>query len=382
MNAPIKLRKLEVKEHKKTRALWESVFSEDTKAFLDYYYRRKTADNQIYVVEEQKKIISMLQLNPYSLRIQSTRVRGNYIIAVATEAQYRSRGMMRALLIQAMKDMYRAKEPFTFLMPAAEAIYTPYDFRFVYDQDQSYVRGVPAAECTRCKVKEASLEDTKKMAAFAMRYLKETCQVYAYRDEDYYLTMMLEQRAENGGVKLVWDGRRLVGMFAYAKEEAWEIREPIFQKEYENYFAYAVYALTRDTDTAVKCLAYRSSELTADTEKHPMIMVRILYLKKLFSAMRVKSGEQLSCSFAVLDPILHENSRIWHLSGDEKGNVIVGESEDSQGALTIGALTSLLFGYKQVGEIAQEENVLLTEELMQQLKKIQPLEKIFLNEIV
>lgn len=42
----MELRRLEEKEHAKTRALWEEVFSEDTKAFLDYYYFIKTRENE------------------------------------------------------------------------------------------------------------------------------------------------------------------------------------------------------------------------------------------------------------------------------------------------------------------------------------------------
>ena len=61
------LRKLEQSEHDRTRRLWEEVFTEDTKAFLDYYYYIKTRDNQIYAVEEDGDICSMLQLNPYKV---------------------------------------------------------------------------------------------------------------------------------------------------------------------------------------------------------------------------------------------------------------------------------------------------------------------------
>ena len=46
------LRKLEKTEHEKTRRLWEEIFTEDTEAFLDYYYRIKTAENEIFVIEE------------------------------------------------------------------------------------------------------------------------------------------------------------------------------------------------------------------------------------------------------------------------------------------------------------------------------------------
>ena len=45
------LRKLEKTEHEKTRRLWEEIFTEDTEAFLDYYYSIKKAENEIFVME-------------------------------------------------------------------------------------------------------------------------------------------------------------------------------------------------------------------------------------------------------------------------------------------------------------------------------------------
>ena len=61
----MELRRLEEQEHQKTRKLWEEVFSDDTRAFLDYYYFIKTRENEIWVIEEDGEIQSMLQLNPY-----------------------------------------------------------------------------------------------------------------------------------------------------------------------------------------------------------------------------------------------------------------------------------------------------------------------------
>ena len=128
------IRKLEQNEHGKTRELWEQVFPEDTKEFLDYYYFVKARDNQIYVIEEEGEIRSMLQLNPYEIRIENRVFPSFYIIAVATQKEYRGRGYMGALLRECMQEMYSKKVPFTFLMPAAEAIYLPYDFRYIYNQ--------------------------------------------------------------------------------------------------------------------------------------------------------------------------------------------------------------------------------------------------------
>ena len=65
-------------------------FTEDTEAFLDYYYSIKTAENEIFVMEEDQTIRSMLQLNPYRLRVNKASFSTNYIIAVATDEKYRN----------------------------------------------------------------------------------------------------------------------------------------------------------------------------------------------------------------------------------------------------------------------------------------------------
>ena len=115
----MKIRKLDQSEHGKTRSLWEQVFSEDSQEFVDYYYYIKTKDNTIYVIEEDDEIRAMLQLNPYQVKLQECVVPSDYIVGVATQAEYRGRGYMRNLLIHALQDQYSQKMPFTFLMPAA-----------------------------------------------------------------------------------------------------------------------------------------------------------------------------------------------------------------------------------------------------------------------
>ena len=65
----MELRRLEEQEHQKDPEAVEEVFSDDTRAFLDYYYFIKTKENEIWVIEEDGEIQSMLQLNPYQLQV-------------------------------------------------------------------------------------------------------------------------------------------------------------------------------------------------------------------------------------------------------------------------------------------------------------------------
>ena len=51
----MKIEKLEVSQHLDTRKLYEEVFSEDEKSFVDYYYQEKNKrTNIIYVVREDR----------------------------------------------------------------------------------------------------------------------------------------------------------------------------------------------------------------------------------------------------------------------------------------------------------------------------------------
>ena len=207
------LRKLEQSEHGSTRPLWEEVFADDTKAFLDYYYYIKTKDNEIYVLEEDGRICSMLQLNPYVLKVEASELPSAYIIAVATKEEYRGRGYMGGLLRASLNEMYAEKIPFTFLMPAAEAIYSPYDFRFIYEQNIGKIRMESSCDETQscpqnCVFSDAALWDAEEMARFFNAYFSGQWQVCAVRDAAYYQTMIMEQQSEKGGVRLIrQDGR-------------------------------------------------------------------------------------------------------------------------------------------------------------------------------
>ena len=207
----MEVRLLKQQEHGKTRLLWEKVFQEDSKAFLDYYYFFKTRENSVYVVEEDEEIRSMLHLNPFLIQVGEGQFDGRYIIAVATEESYRKRGYMGMLLRKAMQAMYQEKQPFTFLMPAAEVIYTPYDFRFVYDQNVWKYTVVEKQEQKSLHVSEAGIGDGADLAAFFMEYFSERFQIYAVRDEQYYQTMLFEQQSENGGIAILKRTEKIVG---------------------------------------------------------------------------------------------------------------------------------------------------------------------------
>ena len=261
----MRLRKLEPQEHGKTRKLWEEIFTEDTREFLNYYYSVKTAENEIYVIEEDDKIVSMLHLNPYQMRIGEKLYQTHYIVAVATDEEYRKRGYMAQLLNHAMQVMAERKEPFTFLMPAAEAIYKPFGFRFVYEQKRGRFTGKQCQnEITTFSF--ATEEECKEIARYANKMLQDY-DIVTWRDENYYKMLLEQQASEDGGILLAKEAGKIVGVFCFAKGEHIEVREPLFDRA--ELLQYALYVITGNETEEVHCTGY-------GIQSKPMIMAKIL----------------------------------------------------------------------------------------------------------
>lgn len=167
-------------DRKFSRELYETVFSEDTKKFVDFYYEYKIWDNEILVLMEDDSLVSMLHLNPYTMIVNGYEVKSNYIVAVATLPDYRHRGYMRLLLKQALRDMSEQKMPFTFLMPASESIYAPFDFVWI----------CPHTELPR-RVETMDADGQN-------RYLAARYQMFCKRDQRYMENLRAEKAAEEG----------------------------------------------------------------------------------------------------------------------------------------------------------------------------------------
>lgn len=334
----MKIRKLETEEKQNTRELYEEVFSEDSKSFVDYYYEEKLKDNQIYAVEEDGKLQAMLHLNPYELMVNGSKKDVNYIVAVATRENYRKRGFMSELLKKALRDMYADGETFTFLMPASENIYLPFDFRTVCEQNREYYN---AADCANADavIADAKAEDAGEMAEYMEEKLAKRYQVYAKRSGAYYERLIKEYASDGGSLKI------------YRKDG-------------------------KITDIKIDAEAEE-----VDGGK-PKIMIRIVDIRRMLMSLRLKSF--MGTCFTVTDPIVEENNRCVMITGTEFSGVMLmdGKPENSEGTITVAALASFVFGAKSIEEICKEDGVDMTDRMKEELGKIIPLSKIYLNETV
>ena len=265
-----------------------------------------------------------------------------YIVAVATRKEYRGRRYMAGLLREALLDMYQAGVTFTYLMPAAEAIYLPHDFRTMYEQNIEYY--APEEKLAESiTVQAAEDKDCDEISAWAQKELARKYQVYAKRDKNYYERLLKELACEDGKLIIYRKDGQIVDVRPYYEE-------------------------SKETEEVEK------------KEAKPKIMIRIVDVRRMLMSLRLQSF--MGTCFTVTDPIIEENNRCVMITGTEFSGVMLmdGKPENSEGTITVGALASLVFGVKTAEEICADGDAVMSERMKEELGKIIPLSRAFLIE--
>lgn len=369
-----KARLLDAAENNRTKALYQAVFSEDSREFVEYYYRCKTRENRIYAVEnEGGEIVSMLHLNPYLMKQGAQEAFGEYIVAVATDERYRHQGMMRRLLKESLEDMRRMGEPFAFLMPAAEAIYRPFDFHFIYSQNQGRIAVRDYAGKPRLACRTAEKKDLDALADFANAYLRRNKNTFAFHTAEYFETLLEEQRCQNGNVVLMLEQENIRGYFFTTLENGAEVREPVAEEGYEEFLLPSVAGYFQEQEQ-VKLCGFPDGVLEAE-EKKPLIMARLTNPE--WFAPGLTAAEPVGFFVELTDELLPENSGVYHFFADETGGSMekcAGRKADF--SISIGEFTALAFGSLTPREAGLPENIAAA------WGSVRTCAPVFLNEVV
>lgn len=350
-------------ENQRARKLYEEIFDEDSPAFVDYYFRVKAAENEIFVVENEKQeILATLHLNPYKMMFCGEKAKTNYIVAVATRADCRHQGMMRSLLQASLQEMYRREETFTWLMPAAEAIYRPFGFRFIYEKNKMTVTAdvLRRAETDEnwqihsdqevsgdifCE--EAKKEDLAELACFAEKQLSKLAEVYTVHDIAYFEQRMQEVGCEGGSLILIRKEKEICGYFLALKKdrEAWEIvvEDAVQKKAFPAVLHWFEASEEKCTFTAFPQIW----EQYAQSENVPAIMGRLVHLERFVCCLKIKKEQEWK--IRLTDSLIPENNGYFIIkTGIEGGSLIrvenLSEKEKKMFcSMDIGQLTEELF---------------------------------------
>ena len=359
---------LDAEDKDETKHLWHMCFPEDSESFIEYYYKEKTKDNEILVKKDNGLLISMVQYNPYAVKLRGRLWKLDYLVGVATEESRRREGHFRDVFVKMLHDEEAAGKPITYLVPVNPAVYAPMGFTFIGNV-ASYELTEEAKKTLTRTVCQDTPEDCGRAAVYKEQWLGARYEMYTRRDAAYVSRLIKELASENGTLEFLEQDGRLVGLDAYW---GWEVRE--------------------------HRLLYAEDAYTVKTGEKPWNMARLTNIGALLAAFGLKQAEQqgeekrmLTLGIRMNDPILEMNNGefVWTI-GETGSSLKARKPEPDTCGCTENVsiwletkpeeLVSWLFGCRKAEEIwgGQLENKGLAEILAQ----VDTVNGVYLDEIV
>lgn len=359
---------LDAEDKDETKHLWHMCFPEDSESFIEYYYKEKTKDNEILVKKDNGLLISMVQYNPYAVKLRGRLWKLDYLVGVATEESRRREGHFRDVFVKMLHDEEAAGKPITYLVPVNPAVYAPMGFTFIGNV-AFYELTEEAKQTLTRTVCQDTPEDCGRAAVYMEQWLGARYEMYTRRDAAYVSRLIKELASENGTLEFLEQDGRLVGLDAYW---GWEVRE--------------------------HRLLYAEDAYTVKTGEKPWNMARLTNIGALLAAFGLKQAEQqggekrmLTLGIRMNDPILEMNNGefVWTI-GETGSSLKARKPEPDTCGCTENVsiwletkpeeLVSWLFGCRKAEEIwgGQFEN----KELAEILAQVDTVNGVYLDEIV
>ena len=359
---------LDAEDKDETKHLWHMCFPEDSESFIEYYYKEKTKDNEILVKKDNGLLISMVQYNPYAVKLRGRLWKLDYLVGVATEESRRREGHFRDVFVKMLHDEEAAGKPITYLVPVNPAVYAPMGFTFIGNV-AFYELTEEAKQTLTRTVCQDTPEDCGRAAVYMEQWLGARYEMYTRRDAAYMSRFIKELASENGTLEFLEQDGRLVGLDAYW---GWEVRE--------------------------HRLLYAEDAYTVKTGEKLWNMARLTNIGALLAAFGLKQAEQqggekrmLTLGIRMNDPILEMNNGefVWTI-GETGSSLKARKPEPDTCGCTENVsiwleakpeeLVSWLFGCRKAEEIwgGQFEN----KELAEILAQVDTVNGVYLDEIV
>lgn len=278
----------------KVRGLWERVFTDESRRYNDFYFKRKAADSLCYSFSTDASDSSqaMLIRTPYSVALRTEtgawKMKADYIVGVATDRDFRHQGFMDCILKYALNDMYKDGLPFTFLIPADPAIYSSYGFRYFYFR-KHFDKMLRFAAADGRYYDEELEEPSEEWQQFEKKAVKKEYSAYIRRSGRYYRDLFDECRADAGGTVMIRrksDGTA-AGCYTYITEDDRRV----------------ITGVAADGELEEVCAL-------AGQQRSPFMMGRIVNAQDALEQLRTKKkyDRRVVLKFSLSDDIIAENN--------------------------------------------------------------------------
>lgn len=319
------------------RALWDLCFGED-EAFTELYFTKRYNDDVNLVIQENGKIISALQMLPYSMTFCGDIIPTAYISGACTHPEYRNKGTMKQLLADSFFQMFKSNIPLTTLIPAEEWLFKYYSkvgYTPIFEFSNHFLKAEELTPCAEYHITEFFSPQTDIYLFFNQKMKERPCCIQ-HTEEDF--NVILEDLHLGKGKLLVAKLKeKIVGLaFCHLKDRTLHVSELFFENE-----------SIRDT------LLYKAIELMGANKINCIIpptkdknkalgMARILDAEKMLH-LYASYHKELEISFNLTDDLIKKNNAFYSM---KRGEIYKKGTKASSLKINIQQLTQALMGYK------------------------------------
>jgi len=349
--------------------LWQTSFPDDSQEFINLYFEKKYKNENTLVYILDNKIVSCLQMLPYTINFYNQICNLSYISGAATLPDYQNKGIMGKLLSQSFAEMRKRGDIFTTLIPQ-EAWLTTFYEKYGYTTCFEYSLTPISLEndCFSDTFSVSELGKTHLQAAYDYYYRHCRQQnLFVLKSFDDFLVIWEELTLFSGSILVCYESEKICGICfcsvssknliikdLIADSEA--IREKLLQFAMENYktniylqtpkntIRHCVLNLIQNLPQSPNNNAF-NKEIPHQVRNDVEIsngMARILNVEK---ALQIYASfyNQLKINIKVQDNQIAENNGIFCLSN---GNCYRKQDNLFDLEVDINLLTQLLFGYQ------------------------------------
>lgn len=215
------------KDQLQLKRLWKTAFH-DTDAYIEYYFQSVVSRNIVFAAWDDKKLVSMIHLNPYTLLCQGKEIVCHYIVGVATLPEYQRKGIMKHLLQIVLDELRERGEGFTYLMPAKEEYYYRSGFQnmepgYLFSWKDYISLYQDNIEDNRTITQNWRLLDVDSVTDVQWenfnKRLSEKYDLFAKRDADYMTDLKLQCESLSGDVYIVMDHHMIIATMGIMYED-------------------------------------------------------------------------------------------------------------------------------------------------------------------
>jgi len=190
--------------------IWRTSFPSDSQEFIDMYFteKYKTENTLVYLLDN--KLVSCLQMLPYTLTYCDTTRKLSYISGAATLPDYKNRGIMGELLSQSFYEMKNRGDIFTILIPQEAWLikfYQKYGYSHCFEHFSTSIYDFTDCFLDIFSFLELDNSPVKTVMARVLD-VEKALQIHAFSYNNLQITIKVQdnQVAENNGIFCLQNG--------------------------------------------------------------------------------------------------------------------------------------------------------------------------------